>query len=170
MRCSGRRVLSCRSLSAVVRIPSGALMRIVTMFLLAAAFTGAHAARPDCGDHPVMTTTKADGTTIGVVIKDEQLKKSPTWNIESGEPPLSISKAVTAAKAWGKRTYTRYDDVRIQSISLSAIGCTSVKDKWYYMVHFSPIIDGNAVFGGGYFAAVLMDGTVVGPIPVKRDF
>jgi hypothetical protein len=145
-------------------------MRTVILFLLATVSTGACAGDPDCGDHPVITTTKDDGTTIGIVITDEHLRKSPRWSIEAGEPPLSISKAVAAAKAWGKKTYTRYDDVRIQSISLDAIGCRSVRDKWYYLVHFSPIIDGNAVFGGGFFAAVLMDGTVIGPVPVKRDF
>jgi hypothetical protein len=146
-------------------------MRIALLpFLLAAVTTSALAGGPDCGDHPVMTAMKDDGTAIGIVISEEQRKRSPTWNIESGEPPLSISKAVAAAKAWGKKTYTRYDDVRIHSVSLSPIGCFSVKDKWYYLVNFSPIIDGNSVYGSGYFAAVLMDGTVVGPVPVKRDF
>lgn len=144
-------------------------MRIFIVILSGAVSTAAYAG-PDCGDHPVMTTTKDDGTTIGIVISDEQRKKSPAWEIESGEPPLSISKAVAAATDWGKKTYTRFDDVRIHSISLSSIGCHSVKDKWYYLVSLSPIIDGNAVYGSGYFAAVLMDGTVIGPVPVERDF
>ena len=128
-------------------------MRSALLLLLGAVSTGAEADGPDCGNHPVMMATKDDGTTIGIVITDEQRKKSPTWNIESGEPPLSISKAAAAAKAWGKKPYTRYDDVRIHSISFSSIGCTS-----------------ESVFGSGYFAAVLMVGTVVGPVPVKRDF
>jgi hypothetical protein len=145
-------------------------MRIAILTLLVAVATGAHAGVPNCGDRPVMTAMKDDGTAIGIVISDEQRKKSPAWNIESGEPPLPVSKAVIAAKAWGKKTYTRYDDVRIHSISLSPIDCFSVKDRWYYLVTFSPVIDGNAIFGSGYFAAVLMDGTVIGPVSVKRDF
>ena len=145
-------------------------MRTFIVFLLGAISAAAYAEGPDCGDHPVMTTTKDDGTAVGIVITDDQRRKSPTWNIESGEPPLSISKAIAAAKVWGKKTYTRFDDVRIHSVSLSSIGCYSVKDKWYYLVNFSPIIDGNAVYGSGYFAAILMDGTVIGPVPVKRDF
>ena len=144
-------------------------MRIAVAVLLGAASAAAYAG-PDCGNHPVMTMTKDDGTTIGIVISDERRKKFPAWKIGSGEPPLSISKAVAAATDWGKKTYTRIDDVRIHSISLSSISCLSVKDKWYYLVSFSPIIDGNAVYGSGYFAAVLMDGTVVGPVPVKRHF
>ena len=145
-------------------------MRAIVLVLVAVASLGAHAQSRECGNHPVLTTTKEDGRTIGIIISDEQRRKAPNWNIDSGEPPLSISKAVVAAKAWAKKTYTRYDDVQIQSISLSSFGCSSMKDKWYYTVSFTPIIDGNAVFSGGYFAAVLMDGTVVGPVPVKRDF
>lgn len=145
-------------------------MPIFVAFLLGVISVAAKAGGPSCGDHPVMTTVKEDGTAIGIVITDEQRSRSPTWNIESGEPPLSISKAVAVAKAWGKKTYTRYDDVRIHGVSLSSIGCYSAKDKWYYLVNFSPIIDGNAIYGSGYFAAVLMDGTVIGPVPVKRDF
>jgi hypothetical protein len=142
---------------------------VVPMFLLAVCAT-AWARGPECGNHPVMSSVKDDGTTIGIVIDDGQRKRSPTWNVEAGEPPLPISKAVAAAKAWGKKTYTRYDDVRIQSVSLNSLGCTSEKDKWYYLISFSPIIDGNAVYGGGYFAAVLMDGTVIGPVPINRDY
>jgi hypothetical protein len=145
-------------------------MRTVVLLLLCVTVLTAHASPPDCGNHPVLTTTKADGTAIGIVISDAQIGKAPTWSIESGEPPLSISKAVAAAKAWGKKTYTRYDDMRIESISLNSLGCSSSKNQWYYVVNFSPIIDGNVLFGGSYFAAVLMDGTVIGPVPVKRDF
>ena len=142
-------------------------MRIFAFAVLMLSSGLAHAG---CGDRPVMTTQKEDGTTIGVVITEEQQNKAPKWKPGSGEPPLSLSKAIDAALAWGKKNYKRYDDVQVQSISLSAIGCSTAKDKWYYLVHFSPIIDGNALYGSGYFAGVLMDGTVIGPTPVKRDF
>jgi hypothetical protein len=37
-------------------------------------------------------------------------------------------------------------------------------------VRFSPVIDGDVLFGSVYFAGVLMDGTVIGPTPTKRDY
>ena len=145
-------------------------MRIVLLSLLITTTSVANAASPECGNHPVITITKTDGTAIGIVISDEQWKKAPRWKVEAGEPPLSLSKAISIAKAWAKKTYTRYDDVTIEGVDLNAHGCATTRDQWYYLVHFSPIMDGQRLFGGSYIAAVLMDGTVVGPIPVKRDF
>jgi hypothetical protein len=145
-------------------------MRIALCALLAAFACMAQADRPGCGDRPVLTSIKDDGTAIGIVISDEQRSKMPRWSIDSGDPPLALSKAIAAAKAWAKKAYTRYDDVRVDSISLSSFGCATARDQWYYLVNFSPIIDGNVLFGGTYFAAVLMDGSVVAPVPVKRDF
>ena len=143
-------------------------MRIAFLPLMAAISCMAHAGPSDCSNYPVLTTTKEDGTTIGIVISDELRKRTPQWNIESGDPPLPLSKAVAAAKAWAKKTYTRYDDVKVECVTLNSYGCAIAKNQWYYLVHFSPIIEGNALFGGTYFAAVLMDGTVVGPVPIKR--
>ena len=142
-------------------------MRYIALIVLSLCYGLAQA---NCGDRPVMTTQKEDGTTVGLVVTEEQQHKTPKWKIGSGEPPLALSKAIGAALSWAKKNYKRYDDVQVHSISLSSIGCSQARDKWYYLVHFSPIIDGNALFGSGYFAAVLMDGTVVGPTPVKRDF
>ena len=69
-----------------------------------------------------------------------------------------------------KDNFKRFDSVKIQSISLSEAGCEPGKRSWYYLVHFTPIIDGSRVYSGVHFAAVLMDGTVVGPAQVKNDF
>jgi hypothetical protein len=35
------------------------------------------------------------------------------------------------------------------------------------MLHFVPVMNGNAVYGGGTFAAVLLDGTIIGPTKLK---
>ena len=123
-----------------------------------------------CGDRPLITWQKEDGTSVGVVVTEEQQNKTPKWKMGAGDPPLSLTKAIDTALAWGTKNYKRYDSVQIHSISLNSIGCSAAKDKWYYLVHFAPVIDGNAIFGSGNMAAVLMDGTVVGPVPVKRDF
>jgi hypothetical protein len=124
----------------------------------------------DCGKRPVMTTTRQDGTKVGVLISDAQFAKAPSWSIGDGEPPLPISKAVEIGRKWAAVEYKRYDSVRIQSISLSQSSCMSDSRKWYYMLHFVPVMDGNPVYGGGNFAAVLLDGTIVGPTQLKDGF
>ena len=97
------------------------------------------------------------------------MTKTPKWSPGEGEPPLPISQVVAIATKWAKGKYTRYDSVKIRSIDLDERGCGSLKGHWYYIVNFTPVIDGNAVFGSGNFAAVLMDGTVIGPQVVKGD-
>jgi len=116
-----------------------------------------------CGSHTVLTTILDDGTEIGLFLTEEQMSRAPRWTPGQGEPPLGISELVDVATAWALQNYTRYDDVRISSVSLNNRSCGSARESWYYVVHFTPIIDGNRLFGGANFAAVLMDGTVVAP-------
>ena len=124
----------------------------------------------DCGTRTVMSTTRDDGTKIGIVISDAQFARAPKWSPDKGEPPLSVSQVVKISMAWAKENFKRFDSVQIQSINLSEIGCTPGERQWYYLIHFFPIIDGNRVYSGGHFAAVLMDGTVIGPTQLKGDF
>ena len=145
-------------------------MRLLLIAAFLAITSNAYAGSPHCSSMPLIHTTKDDGTTVGIVPTEEQRQKAPRWTIESGEPPLPLSKAISNALAWAKKQYTRFDDVRIQSIALNPYGCPGNRDEWFYVIHFSPIIEGHALFGGGHFAGVLMDGTVIGPTPVKRPF
>jgi hypothetical protein len=83
---------------------------------------------------------------------------------------LPLSKAVQLAEQWARNEYKRYESVRVHSISLGEYGCPDQKGHWYYTVYFSPVIDGNVLFGSGHFAAVLMNGVVVGPSQAKGNF
>ena len=143
-------------------------MKQVSLALLALTVCGS--ALADCGGYPVITTTKEDGTRVGVIVTDAQFKKSPAWSPGKGEPPLSISRVVEIAQKWAASQFKRYDSVQIQGINLSEYGCPSTTKHWYYVVHFAPVIDGNRVFSGGQFAVILMDGTIVGPTVVKDAF
>jgi hypothetical protein len=127
-------------------------------------------AQADCGSRAVMSTTRDDGTKIGVVISDAQFMKAPAWSPDEGDPPISIAQVVKISSAWAKENFKRFDSVQIRSISLSEVGCASSKRSWYYLVHFTPILDGSRVYTGGHFAGVLMDGTVIGPTKLKSDF
>jgi hypothetical protein len=116
-----------------------------------------------CGSTPVVST-EDKGRRIELVLDGAAVAKTPTWTPTKGEPPLSVSKAAAVALAWAKVRYKRYDSVEITELSLKEFSCSSVSDRWYYQVEFAPIMDGNRLFGSGNWAAVLMDGTVVGPI------
>ncbi len=146
-------------------------MKYVIWFLCLIGVAGGPACgeASECGRYPLLTTTKEDGTRIGVVVSDEQMKKTPKWSPGKGEPPLPLTQAIAIATKWAKGKYTRYDSVKVWNIDLQERGCGNLKGRWYYIVHFKPVIDGNAVFGGGNFAAVLMDGTVIGPQVIKGD-
>ena len=96
-----------------------------------------------------------------------QISSSPPWTPEAGEPPLALSKAVQLATEWAKKEYKRFDGVQVRSINVTAYGCPAPKDRWYYTVHFAPIMDTIPLLVPGYFVAVLMDGTIIGPTTVK---
>lgn len=116
-----------------------------------------------CGGGSVMSATKSDGTKVGLIISNQQIHASPSWNPEMGEPPLPVSEAYRLVKEWSKSQYSRYDAVDVREIALTEHGCSLAEDVWYYRVDLLPVFDGNRVWGGGNFAAVLMDGTVIGP-------
>ena len=117
-----------------------------------------------CGgaEYPVMSTSMDDGTKIGLFILQEQIEKTQEWSPENGEPPLSISAAYQAAISYGRKKYTRYDDVKVREISIKKYGCSLVSNRWYYVIDLTPIIDGNVVFSRGAWVAVLMDSSVIG--------
>ncbi len=116
-----------------------------------------------CGDHPFMSSTKSDGTKVGLFATVEMLRKTPKWNPEAGEPPISISHAVSEVKRWAKSFYSRFDDIEVDRISLSENVCWEVKGRWLYVISLTPIVDGNKLHGSSYMAAVLMDGTIIEP-------
>ena len=141
--------------------------QILVLVLLASITAHVSAKEYECSKFPLLTTTKDDGSRIGLVASEEQLSNSATWKPGKGEPPLSVSKAVEIAEKWAKNEYKRYDSVKIEVITLSEYGCMSGKGYWYYTFHFAPIMDGSALHGSGHFAAVLMNGTVIGPVKLK---
>ncbi|GGC05785.1 hypothetical protein GCM10011352_34980 [Marinobacterium zhoushanense] len=112
---------------------------------------------------PVLSTHKDDGTQVGIFISQEQIEQTEEWRPEDGEPPLKVSSAYKIVQEWGRQQYARYDGVNVRELSLKKYGCSDVINRWYYIVDLNPVIDGNGLWGSGNWAAVLMDGTVIGP-------
>ena len=143
--------------------------KLLIAFVLCAAPLTALAQAPfSCGSTPVVST-EDNGKRIELVLDGAAVAKTPKWSPAKGEPPLSVSKAAAAALAWGKVRYKRYDSVEITELSLKQYSCSRLSEHWYYQVEFTPIMEGNRLFGSGNWAAVLMDGTVVGPIETSMS-
>ena len=115
-----------------------------------------------CGKTSVMSATGDDGKKVELVMDSAIVEKAPAWSPGAGDPPLSIADASEIALAWASEKYRRYDGVEIREISLTALGCESSKAHWYYIFDFTPLMGGNRMYGTGNWAAVLMDGAVVG--------
>ena len=115
-----------------------------------------------------MSGTKDDGTRVELIVDSALVEKTPAWHPGQGEPPLSLARAIEIGAAWGKDRYKRFDSVEIREISLRSMGCSALRDRWYYVVDFTPVMDGNRMFGSFNWAAVLFDGTVIGTTEAKH--
>lgn len=114
-------------------------------------------------ENVVIQTTKRDGTEIGLIIKPDAIRQTPQWNPADGSPPLSIAQAYRIALDWAQREYARYDSVSVGQISLVKWQHWRASNRWYYRFDLVPMMEGNSLHGSGNWAAVLMDGTVIGP-------
>ena len=144
-------------------------MRIAFAAIVLGLVSLSTTAEADCGKRAVISMKGADGVTMGIRISEAQFEKAPPWSPGHGEPPLSISRVVQIAENWAKTRYRGFDSAKIHNVSLTEFGCADERKHWYYLVQFLPIKDGKSTFSGD-FAAVLLDGTLVGPSKLDNAF
>ena len=118
-----------------------------------------------CG---AVRTFQDDGKRLALVLNEDDLRAAPRWEPEQGEPPLSPSKVVEIARRWAKAKFTRFDDLRVQEITLAPAWCE--RSYWYYFVQLDPVVDGRTLWSNAYSVAVLMDGKVVPLTELKDGF
>ncbi len=133
---------------------------LVTLLLLAISKS---AFSYDCGSSPFISTQKDNGEKIGLFASKKDFEGAEKWLIENGEPPLSISEAVLLASEWANRKYTRFDSIKINSITLQEASCSKLKGHWLYVLDLSPVIDGNKLYGSGYMVAITMSQNILEP-------
>ena len=118
----------------------------------------------DCEDHEARHITDMDGKTTILIVPRSKVVNGPQWSPKSSNVPLSMNGAYELVKSWASTNLTRYDSIEVQSIKAERYGCwfgSSNKDYWYYVIEYSPVIDGNKLYGSGNLLAVLMSGEVV---------
>jgi hypothetical protein len=109
----------------------------------------------------------------GVTVTDETLKKSPSWKDDVDEPPLP---ARTAMKLAGEAKNALVKDTdqwawKLESLGLRRRIPRSGPEKWYWLARYET----QLLYGGlggmpfDLYVVVLMDGTVLNPIALKKD-
>src|SRR5687767_12521780 len=116
----------------------------------------------ECNPTSLLESYSDDGKVAATIPWQPQYLDAPSWNIEQGEPPLPISTAISKALAWAK-TKNKREDIHVGNVSIWPGGCP---DKWSYLIHFKAKELGAKLAADS--ALVLMDGTVLGTVPVKK--
>ncbi|MDQ2076384.1 hypothetical protein [Marinimicrobium sp. ABcell2] len=117
----------------------------------------------ECGDRAFTSTRTQDGSSIGLFASAEDFEGAEKWDINSGEPPLSVSQAVSIVTEWAEGFYHRFDSMAVKSVRIQEYGCWDARGHWLYVFSLSPVIDDNRLHGSGYMAAVTMSGKVIEP-------
>ncbi len=113
------------------------------------------------------------GQTYTFDITQQELESAPEWADDEDNPPVSMRKAMTLARADLKANWPDAANMPIVNISLHKLDwdfSTQVPaqaKKWYYMVQFSPTSSGDKL--QFIQVPVLMDGTAKTPTEADPD-
>jgi hypothetical protein len=103
-------------------------------------------------------------------ISEFTLVRLPEWQPEKDPPPLAMAEAISRAREWARKRHPKFDDLRLRNIQLQEIQCdTPVRNRWFYMLSFDPVVEGRESWGGDVTVIVLMDGSIVTPIEKRGD-
>ncbi len=121
-----------------------------------------------CDGKATYTSTNSAGVKTGLFLSEDHFLGAPIWNPGSGEPPLTVGRAVNIALDWAKRTLPKYDGVKFSDLQLISYQCRRSEPRWYYRIDYLPMFDGNEVYGARGWLAVLMDGSVIEPRVIEE--
>jgi len=106
--------------------------------------------------------------TYTTTLTKEALLASPTWKEDAENPPLSARKAISLAE---KLRATLIPDTKDYTWKLdnATIASSTVEGKWYWVIQYTAHRRRNRETGPPFqlHVTVLMDGTVVKPVPLK---
>lgn len=110
------------------------------------------------------------GTRRVVEVDAETLGKLPDWSPSLGWPTLRLEDAVESSKERMREASSTVEEFSVHSIRIDHRRYASnERVAWYLVVEFYPVIDGNELISSGYWAVVLMDGTVLLPETVEAS-
>ena len=114
----------------------------------------------------VRRTATYSGGSYAYKLTDRDFTNSPSWNQDGGEPPLSISQAIKAARENLPRFVRNAEAWKMRIVTMQSFG----EDKWYYRIHFfcSGVVCRD-IEDRNFTAIVKMDGTIVEPKKVTIE-
>ena len=140
------------------------------IFLTFVIFTLAASAGEDF-KFPIYSRVSGYEYTNTWFVPMSRIEKLPGWN-ERGEPPLSVGKAVSRAKAWvvskGFSTNCYVGSIEFRSLARGTPPESAMKLPedvakfrrcWIYIIHFEQV----AMVGSWVTSIVLSDGSIVEP-------
>ena len=134
----------------------------VTIFAALITLTAAQAQSPDVVS--LFGEAHERGPMLQWELSSARHSSQPRWSPNQGMPPVPIGRAVELGHIWLKKKHPEVKDFAVSSIQLAPIGYgRPPADRWYYRIEFLPIVSGQVLFGGGFVAVVLFDGTIVEP-------
>lgn len=96
-------------------------------------------------------------SSVGYGIFESDLADTPSWNPETGEPPVALSQAVQIARSNLPRFVKEADKLAVGKVDLQRFA----DEKWVYEVLFNCGDAGDC--GPSFWVIVKMDGAVLEP-------
>lgn len=115
---------------------------------------------------PVKRTSTVRGDSYAYKLTDQDFANTPSWNSDEGEPPLSVSQAIKAARENLPRFVHVSESWKVRMVTLQSMG----EEKWYYRIHFfCHGITCREIEDRSFTAIVKMNGMIVEPKKVTIE-
>jgi hypothetical protein len=104
-----------------------------------------------------------DGKYFEYVVSEARFAKVPEWAPEKQIPPLAITKAIEVAKQATRAEHPEFKELFPWNISINQASSRDAHNRWFYVIEFYPLVNGQPSPFTHVTALVLMDGGVVKP-------
>ncbi len=141
------------------------------MFRILLPILGAFLAIPQASlaGHYLTAYRDASGLDVTFEISEDRLATLPLWCPDCGPLPLSISKALAKARSAALARRPNIQSVRLWRFELAPMLDPSIeKQPWFYTFYFYAVSGGKIIHTGNVPEVILMDGTVVDPVPARH--
>ena len=104
-----------------------------------------------------------DGKSFEYVVSEARFAKVPEWAPEKQTPPLPIAKAIEVAKQAARAEHPEFKELLPWNISINQASSRDAHYRWFYVIEFYPLANGQPSSFTQVTALVLMDGGIVKP-------
>jgi hypothetical protein len=141
------------------------LVGMLAILILALPGAGLVAAKDDL---ILQEITSPSGGRVVFQVSKWRIKNTPEWKPETGDPPLSVSRASVIAMEFLKPQMPKSLKLEVSSIGIFSILETGVGKRWYYFVQMNAGYTGPTVDWNKLNVIVLMDGQIVAPQAIPK--